>query len=652
MTVGWPGPVTLSAAEDGYTAIPSRSGAIIPSRWPEPIGRFFPVAGYRLGHPWWAVVRDDAAMIQFVETVYDAAVRIRHEPGEGTDVELFWQPCWGLMRYPRQVRFRVQPGGSHLSAAKWYRQRLIDEGKLVPLEKRTAAMPQLRKLRGAIFMPVKTSSYRRGGSYTVQNSFDAATHEVRRLRGEGIDHLYLMLRYISGDLGHNVEPTIYPPSEPAGGWAGLRRVKQACQEAGYLFGYYDCLRLYFLASRAYREADAAKNASGLAAKLDIYGGPMAWTAPKFYERFFREGVGAMREHGTAPDVYYFDMLIGDRMEDYDPRHATTRYEAARCILRCLRAAREMGMIVRVEGESYIGLAETDLPHWSPTPDFGVPVPLTHLALHDAMVFPGWLRDFRYWQHRQLASSGQAVTCVLFGEAPMLMRNTLPFSSKNLEWARFAAKVHRAIGFAEMTGHRFLADDCSRQETTFAGGVRIVGDYDRMTVEVQGIEGIDPAPIRVVPFGYRIYPAVDSFRRIDDETFELTIRWESPDSPEEPVQCSVHPKPVGNHYVEPSYKHVIEPEDWTAGDGTVRTPPMRFKLPPRMREGTLNLNFSLKVPGTKRFVYFEGMKSGTATRTIGRFIVTPDGKERSLKYCPVPLEEGGRWLPTAREMLAD
>jgi hypothetical protein len=642
MTVAWPGPIHLTPEDDGYHAVPSRSGAIIPSNWPKGIDRFYPVAGYRLGHPWWAVVRDGSAMIQFVETYYDAAVKLRHVPGEQTSIRLSWQPCWGLMRYPRQVRFHFQPTGGYLTAARWYRQLLIDRGKLVPIEQRLPDQPSLEKLRGAIFLPVEIGSIRKG-SYTMSNTFDSIANEVRRLRATGIDRAYPMLRHLSRDLGHNIEPTLWPPSEPAGGWAGLQRVKQACHEAGYLYGYYDCLRLFYLASRAYNEADAQKMATGLAQKLDIYGGDMAWTAPRLYPRYFREGIQTATTHDVDPDVFYFDTFVARLLEDYDPRHPATRYAAAGAIVDCLRDGRQQGMIVRVEGESIIGMKEIDMPHWSPMPDFGIPVPLTHLALHDTMVFAGWLRDFRYWEYRRLASKAQCVTCVLFGEAPMVTRHTLPFSKRNLQWARFAARVHRAIGFAEMTGHRFLNDNYTRQETTFAGGGRIVGDYDKMTVEIHGIEGIDPEPIPVASVGHDLDIRVQRFRRIDEETFEITLAWSADYRPTEPLLCFVHPRPIGNHYVEPSYDHVIRPEDWPEDGGEWTTPPMRFKLPPRMRAGEMELNVRLNEPGTKRLIYLEGIEAGNGAIRLGRITVRSKGGKRHLRFQPTSPDLSGRWL---------
>ena len=43
-----------------------------------------------------------------------------------------------------------------------------------------------------------------------------------------------------------------------------------------------------------------------------------------------------------------------------------------------------------------------------------------------------------------------------------------------------AKLHREIAFQEMTAHRVLSDDWTKQETEFASGIKVRADYRAKT----------------------------------------------------------------------------------------------------------------------------------------------------------------------------
>jgi hypothetical protein len=105
------------------------------------------------------------------------------------------------------------------------------------------------------------------------------------------------------------------------------------------------------------------------------------------------------------------------------------------------------------------------------------LPLWELVYHDCVVAQWYWGDYNnklpaIWPKRDLFN-------ILYGTAPMFMFNRQVWQQNKDHFARSyknICPVTRAVGYAEMTDHRFLTADRDVQQTTFANGVTIVVNF--------------------------------------------------------------------------------------------------------------------------------------------------------------------------------
>jgi hypothetical protein len=120
------------------------------------------------------------------------------------------------------------------------------------------------------------------------------------------------------------------------------------------------------------------------------------------------------------------------------------------------------------------------------------LPLWELVYHDCVVSQWYWGDYNnklpaLWQKRDLFN-------ILYGTAPMFM-----FDSKlwEQEKERFAQSyknicdVTHAVGYAEMTDHRFLTPNRDVQQTTFSNGVIVTVNFGENTYRLPDGKGIEP-----------------------------------------------------------------------------------------------------------------------------------------------------------------
>ena len=105
------------------------------------------------------------------------------------------------------------------------------------------------------------------------------------------------------------------------------------------------------------------------------------------------------------------------------------------------------------------------------------LPLWELVYHDCVVAQWYWGDYNnklpaLWDKRDLFN-------VLYGTPPMFMFNRKLWEENRDRFVRSyrtTCPVARAVGYAEMTDHRFLTADRSVQQTAFAGGVTVTVNF--------------------------------------------------------------------------------------------------------------------------------------------------------------------------------
>jgi hypothetical protein len=105
------------------------------------------------------------------------------------------------------------------------------------------------------------------------------------------------------------------------------------------------------------------------------------------------------------------------------------------------------------------------------------LPLWELVYHDCVVAQWYWGDYNnklpaIWDKRDLFN-------ILYGTPPMFMFNNKIWNEKKGKFAKSyknICPVVRAVGYAEMTDHRFLTANRSVQQTKFANGINITVNF--------------------------------------------------------------------------------------------------------------------------------------------------------------------------------
>jgi hypothetical protein len=105
------------------------------------------------------------------------------------------------------------------------------------------------------------------------------------------------------------------------------------------------------------------------------------------------------------------------------------------------------------------------------------LPLWELVYHDCVVSQWYWGDYNnklpsLWDKRDLFN-------ILYGTPPMFMFNRQIWNKNKVRFAQSykdVCPVARAVGYSEMTDHRFLTADRNVQQTMFANGVTITANF--------------------------------------------------------------------------------------------------------------------------------------------------------------------------------
>jgi hypothetical protein len=120
------------------------------------------------------------------------------------------------------------------------------------------------------------------------------------------------------------------------------------------------------------------------------------------------------------------------------------------------------------------------------------LPLWELVYHDCAVSHWYWGDYNnklpaLWDKRDLFN-------LLYGTVPMFMFDRELWAQNRERFARSyrnVCPVARAVGYAEMTDHRFLTGDRGVQRTTFANGVTVTVNFGQEAYELSSGTTVAP-----------------------------------------------------------------------------------------------------------------------------------------------------------------
>jgi len=491
--INWPKPFELGNTADDYSLVPFMQGALIPGDWPEGIHQRDLCNSRSLYLPMWGQIQQGHGVLAILETSDDAGAEYEHTPGGPTRIQPRWYAGLGRLRYPRRIRYAFQDEATHVTLAKRYRRYVEETGRFVPLEVKRLRTPGLNEVIGrpvihvgALYHFVQEASLfnkDRIENNHALGTFDELAAQLRALKDRGVDDAYVHLDgwgFYGYDNGH---PDVLPVGEEQGGWDGLRRFADTCEELGYFFAVHDQYRDFYYNAVSFDDRLAATRLDGSREEHATWcGGPQTILSAVFAPGCVRRNHDLFAEHGIRVRGAYLDVFSVVPLEESAQRaHPMTRTECARARRECFDLLRARGYVVSSEEPTDYLMPTLDLVHHAPyptAPNIGggepvaVPVPLFNLVYHGAVLMPWSMSEDGGWG----IPNGDA------GRLHCLLNAGLPYvgtgaDAKAIERVQEAAALAQRCGTLEMVNHEFLNESRRRQRTTFSDGTRVTVDFE-------------------------------------------------------------------------------------------------------------------------------------------------------------------------------
>ncbi len=482
-----------------HTVVPFMQGMLLPKTWPEKV-RLYDTMCYGRGlyMPWWGHQKDKSAMLVLIETPEDAGCRFDHPAGGPTKMELRWVHSLGRLAYPRRVRLCFFDEGNYVTMAKRYRKHVLETGHFVSLKEKIARNPLVGKLVGSpvvhtgILSHIQPESSYYHKDDPAKNhqfvSFDERAGQLRRLSQKAVKRAYVHLDGWGFRGYDNLHPDVLPPCPEAGGWEGMKRLSETCDELGYVFAIHDQYRDYYLDAKSYDPRHTILDRSGNRPHGSTwFGGNQSILCARLALGHVKKNYRALLDHGVKVRGAYLDVFaVVPPDECYSPEHPATRADCLMYRGWCLDFIRAAGGVVSSEEPADWAIPHIDLVHHGPYalvpnpgrgPAIGIPVPLFSLVYHDALLLP--------WS---LGKGAWGIPQNDLGFLHGLANAGLPYLSLNpaeeeLDRVRTMCALHERVGLLEMTSHEFLDESHRKQRTRFADGTTVTIDLDSETFEI-------------------------------------------------------------------------------------------------------------------------------------------------------------------------
>jgi len=503
----WPAELT----EDSFdtTVVPYMQGMLLPKAWPEKTRLYDTMCfGRGLYQPWWGHEHGSSALLVILETPDDGGCHFSHPAGGPTQIGPRWVHSLGRFAYPRRARFCFFDKGNYVDLAKRYRRHAIATGRFVSLHEKIARNPAVARLLGApvvhtsiLYHIQPESSYYHKDDLAKNHqlvTFDARAKDLQALAANGITNAYVHLDGWGLRGYDNLHPDVLPPCPEAGGWDGMKRFAEVCDQLGYLFAIHDQYRDYYLDARSYDDRHTLIEESGRRPSGSTwYGGRQSILCPSLAAGHVRKNHSGILGHDVKLRGAYLDVFsVVPPEECYNPEHPVTRTECLRYRGECLDSVRAWGGIVSSEEPSDWSVRHLVLVHHGPFalnpnpgkgPAMGIPIPLFNLVYHDALLIP-WSLGRGEWgiPEKDLGFLHGLAN----GGMPYLGFNPSP---EHLQRVRTICALHQRVALLEMTRHEFLNDTRRRQRTTFADGTRVTIDLDKDEWQVEPTLPLPAAP---------------------------------------------------------------------------------------------------------------------------------------------------------------
>ena len=504
-TLSFPHPFVTESGT--YIVIPMNEGisypvddASIQPRWLSAYG------GHGICMAFWGATDGRRGHMAIIETPDDATIHINRNQG-ALCVAPKWQSQKGAFGYTRKLRYVFFDKGGHVAICKRYRQHAEKIGKLKTLAQKRKENPNVDALIGAV---------------NVWCWDRDALSIVRKMKSVGIERIL---------WSHRRSPSVIEAMNKMGGILTSRYdIYQDLMDPQIVkdklrglhpdwtqAGFPDDIMLDHKGEP--RQGWRVKGKDG-----QMY--PCAVLCDKQALKHARERVPAELKTHPYRCRFIDTTTASPWRECYHPDHPMTRSDSRHWKMELLRYMSEtMKLVTGSETghdaavpyvhyfEGMLSLGPYRVPDagrnmgkiWDEVPErvakFQVGhkyrLPLWELVYHDCVVAQWYWGDYNnklpaLWLKRDLFN-------ILYGTAPMFMFNRQVwdrYQDRFVQSYKDVCPVVRAVGYAEMTDHRFLTRDRDVQQTTFANGITITVNFGDKPYDQPDGKKIEPMSYHV------------------------------------------------------------------------------------------------------------------------------------------------------------
>ncbi len=492
--VNWPKAIRVENMPEVVSVIPHMQGMLLPGDWPQDIHQRNLSNSRALYMPWWGQIRHGHGVMTILETDDDGGAAYDHPAGGPTVIRPRWYASMKRLRYLRTARYVFQQDATYVTMAKRYRRYARETGRFVSLAEKLVRTPALAEVigrpvlhLGALYHFVPEASLFNKDRIEANHNlttFDQLVEALRTCKANGIEDAYVHLDgwgYYGYDNGH---PDVLPAGAEQGGWEGLRRFADTCEELGYLFAVHDQYRDFYYNAVSYDDRLAQLNGDGSRPYYSTWcGGPQTVLSPRFAPDYVRRNHDLFAQNGVNVRGAYLDVFsIVPLEESYQAAHPVTRSDCARYRRECFELLEARGYVVSSEEPTDYLTATIHLVHHAPYATYpnigggearGIPVPLFNLVYHESILVPWEMGDDGGWG----IPRGDAgwLHCLLNAGLPYAGPGT---TGQALERVKEAAALAERLAHQEMVNHEFLSPDRRVQRATYADGTVVTVDLSK------------------------------------------------------------------------------------------------------------------------------------------------------------------------------
>ena len=423
--------------------------------------------------------------LAIVDTPVDAALYSSKGYSGAFLTTTMWKASLGKLGYRRSVTYRFYSNLDYNSAAKLYRNYLINTDSFVSIDEKIARTPVAADLIGC---PVVNATI----NYSVADNsdlagvdttsvplftFDEAASYAEKASKRGVEKLTIQLIGWGecGTAGKNPYPL--PVCNAAGGYAGLKALQERLKNCGFKLALADQYRDFYQNCVYYDESKAVVGTDGKVIYSSCNeGGKQAYlradAAPEFVSRVYDE----LAANGIVPDYVTagsFVDTVADESCGSDPL-TTVKGMQYRAQVADIFADRKIALMGDTLGglllDKVVLLDHIDLA------EVGQSIPLFDLVYHDSVFVThdaqqDVLHGILYARLPSLKIT--AATADIFSKSAQLLNDIDSLSN-------LASELYNV----EMVSHKFLDLKRRIEQTVFANGTSVTVDFDAKSCVIE------------------------------------------------------------------------------------------------------------------------------------------------------------------------